>query len=47
MNVTALVKGAVVLVVVSLVLGGLFQCAGISPSTDIRDTGGVPNQYRR
>jgi len=47
MNVTALVKGAVVLVVASLVLGGLFQCAGISPSTDIRDTGGVPNQYRR
>lgn len=46
-NVTAIVKGVVVLIVVSLVLGGLFKCAGISPSEDIRDTGGVPNQWRR
>ncbi len=46
-NVATIVKGAVIVIVVSLVLGGLFQCAGIGPGSDRGTTGGVPDQWGR
>jgi len=47
-NVTAIVKGVLALIVVTVlfgVFGTLFQCGG--PKEDIRDVGGVPKQWGR
>jgi len=46
-NIATIAKWLAIVIVVSLFLGGLSRCAGISHDVDERDVGGVPNNWRR